>query len=100
MERKTYCFSSHKDTKEVLWVEADADCIVNPVIHKAKERDVGVMVTAHPIGDTLECTAVRASDGKLYTCSMDLSCTWEHLVSVLKVWLNLEGYEFKQDETD
>lgn len=72
MERKTYCFTSHKDTKEVFWFAVDADCIVNPVIKKVEESDVGVTVTAHPIDDTLECTASRVSDGKLYTCSVDM----------------------------
>lgn len=74
MERKIYCFSSHKNTKEVLWTEFNADCVVNPVVPKDKDSDIGVMVTVRPIGDTLECTAVRVSDGKIYTCTIDLAC--------------------------
>lgn len=29
MERKIYCFLSHKNTKEILWTEVNADCSSN-----------------------------------------------------------------------
>lgn len=95
MKDKTYYFASNKNIKEVHWLGMPSGYTAG----LNRDSDVDLLVTVKSINaKTLECKAYQGSE--VYVCTMNSNCTLEHLISVLRVWLNLEEYEFKGKMVD